>query len=260
MARWVFSASGGPGIEDILFAGESDTEAFHGRLRNARSFSRQAIDSAIRNDAKETAAGWQAHEALFEAELGDTLQAQKDAASALTLAATKDVQSTAALALARAGDPARAQTIVDRLRKAFPADTLLNSYWLPSIQSAIAIIHNNPQDAIEYLQVTEPYELGGYPLEQDTLYPTYLRGLAFLMKKDGNAATAEFQKILAHPGRLGNSPLSALAHLQLARAYALSGGKSKAESEYENFLSLWKDADPALPLAHQAQMEFTNLK
>jgi hypothetical protein len=244
----------------MLFSSESDTEALHGRLRNARNFSSQAIDSARRNGGKETAAGWQAHTALFEAELGDTLQARHEAADALALSPTKDVQSTAALALARAGDAVRAQAIVERLRKSFTADTLLNGYWLPSIRAAIAISRNNPQNALEYLQITAPYELGGYPLASDTSYPVYLRGLAFLMKKDGSAAAAEFQKILAHPGRLGNSPLSALAHLQLARAYVLSGDKAKAQSEYDNFITFWKDADAELPPFRQAKIEFSTLE
>jgi serine/threonine protein kinase/tetratricopeptide (TPR) repeat protein len=259
MQRWTSEVSGKPGIEDIILASQSDTAAFHGRLSEARDFSSRAVASALHNHAEETAAGRQAHAALFEAELGDSVRARQDAMSALALAPTKDVRSAAALALARAGEVVRAQTIVDDLRKRFSNDIWLNSYWLPSIQAAVSLNRNLPQGAIRILDATTLYELGGYPVDQDTLYPVYLRGEAFLKLGQGTAAAAEFQKMLAHRGRLANSPLGALAHLQLARAHALSNDKAKAKSEYQDFFALWKAADPDVPVLRQARTEYAKI-
>ena len=257
MEKWASAAAGKPGSEDLLLAYQSDTAALHGRMRNARDLSRRAVDSALRNGEKGAAAGWQAHAALFEAELGDAVRARQQSAAALALAPTKDVQTTAALALARAGDINRAQMIVDKLQEQFPSDTLLNNYSLPSIRAAIAITHKNPQSAIVDLEVTRAYETGGYPLAQDTLYPIYLRGEAFLMQGKGVAAASEFEKMLNHRGRLGNSPLGALAQLQLAKAHKLSNDTPQAQIEYETCLKLWKDADLDLPALRQARIQFT---
>jgi serine/threonine protein kinase/tetratricopeptide (TPR) repeat protein len=259
MEKWVLPAPSTEGNEDFLLLSQSDTEAFHGRVRRAADFSRRAVDAALQNGAKERAANWQAHAALREAEFEDSIQAKRNAAAALALTSGRDVQTAAALALARAGDTTRAEAIVQDLRRRFPTDTLLNRYWLPSIQAAIAIDHKNPRLAIETLQVATPYELGGQPISLDTLYPVYLRGLAYLMDHNGNAAIAEFQKIVDHRGRVANCSLGALVHLQLARAYALSGDGEKARSALQQFLTLWKDADPDSAILRQAQGEYVNL-
>jgi eukaryotic-like serine/threonine-protein kinase len=260
MEQSASATTGKPGVEDVLLSYQSDTAAFHGRMRNSQALSRRAVDSALQNDAKEAAAGWQTHMALIEAELGDPVHARQRSAAALALAPTKDVRTIAALALARAGDVNRAQTIVSGLRKHLPSDNLMKSYWLPIIRAAIAISRNNPQIAIECLQVTAPYEIGGYPLAQDTLYPVYLRGLAFLMQGKRTEAAAEFQKMLNHRGRLANSLLGALVHFQLAKTYALSDDKPKARTECEEFLTLWEDADPDLSLLRQARAQYAGLK
>jgi len=240
----VVPASSGEGIEDFMLLSQSDTEAFHGRLRNARDFSRKAVEVALRDGAKDRAAAWQAHTALREAEFGNSVQAKQQAVAALALTSAKDVQDVAALALARAGDTLRAAAIIKDLNRRFPTDTLLNRYWLPTIQAAVELDRNNPGRAIEILQATAPYELGGDPIQLDTLYPVYLRGLAYLMQRQGGAATAEFQKILDHSGRVTNCSLGALVHLQLARSYGVAGDRTKAQAAFQDFQALWSDGDP----------------
>jgi len=248
------------GTEDILLSSLSDTEAFNGRLRNARNFSSQAIDSAHRDDATAgRAAFWQAHEALREAELGNVAEARRLATKALTQGSGEDVQTVAALALARAGDRSTAQSIVNGLSRQFPTNIWLNHYWLPSIRAAIEINFKNPTRAVDALELTRPYELGGDPIALDTLYPVYLRGQAYLMQHQGSAAAAEFQKILDHPGRAGNGLLGSLAHLQLGRAYALSSDNTKARNAYQHFLALWKDSDAEASIRRQAEIEYAKL-
>ncbi len=162
----------------------------------------------------------------------------------------------AALALARAGDTAEAEKLADELDKNFPQDTLVQKYRLPTIRAAIALQRNDPNQAIELLQVTSPIELGdaGYML------PVYLRGEAYLMLHDGKAAAVEFQKFIDHRGLVANFPWGALARLQLGRAYALSGDKNKARDAYQEFLALWKDADPDIPILKDAKAEYGRLK
>ena len=255
----VVPASSGEGIEDFMLLSQSDTEAFHGRLRSARDFSRRALDVALRDGAKDRAAAWQAHTALREAEFGNSVQAKHEAAAALALASAKDVQDVAALALARAGDAIKATAIVKDLNRRFPTDTLLNRYWLPTIQAAVELDRNNPGRAIEILQATTPYELGGEPIQLDTLYPVYIRGLAFLMQRQGGAAIAEFQKILDHSGRVTNCSLGALAHLQLAKSYALGGDETKARTAFQDSLALWSDGDADVVPLRQAKIEYAKL-
>lgn len=258
MEGLVSAASASPGGEDILFSSQSDTEAYYGRLQNARDFSRRAIESALHHQAKGRAAEWQAHAALREAELGDVVEARQQATAALATA--EDIQEVAALALARAGDVVAARTTADDLAKRSPTDLWLNNYWLPSIRAAIEINRENPARAIEALEITRPYEAGGDPITLDTLYPVYLRGQAYLMQRKGSAAVTEFQKILDHRGRVTNGILGALAHLQLARAYALSSDTAKARIAYQDFLALWKDADPDASLLRQAVAEYSRLR
>jgi predicted Zn-dependent protease len=197
---------------------------------------------------------------LREAEFGNLLQARRQATAALALTSGTDLQTVAALALARAGDAGGAEIIAQDLRQRFPTDMWLHSYWLPSIQAAIEIDRKNPARAIEALQVTIPYETGGDPITLDTLYPVYLRGQAYLIQGNASAAVAEFQKILDRRGRVANGALGVLAHLQLGRAYALQADMAKARTAYQDFLSLWKDADPDIPLLRDAAAEYSRLQ
>jgi Flp pilus assembly protein TadD len=261
MERQVAWGAGKPGAEDLLLSAQSDTEAYYGRLAKARDFSRRASDSAIRADSKETAALWQVSAAVREAEFGNPAPAKQNVAAALALAPGRDVKVLAALALARVGDTARAKAMVEGLEKSDPLNTVLKLYWLPTIRAVIELNEDNSVRALVHLEAAAPYELGEPPpVEAGTLYPAYLRGHAYLAAHNGQAAAAEFQKLLDHRGILVNFPLGALAHLQLGRAYTLSGDTAKAKTAYQDFLTLWKDADPDIPILEQARAEYGKLQ
>ncbi|MGA9711250.1 MAG: tetratricopeptide repeat protein, partial [Candidatus Sulfotelmatobacter sp.] len=261
MERQVAWAADKPGSEDILLSFQSDTEAYYGRLSKARDFSRRAVDAAVRADSKETAAIWQINSALREAEFGNPATAKQDVSAALALSPGRDVEMLAALALARSGETARAKTIVGELERNYPSHTVLKVYWLPTIKAAIELGANNAAQSLVFLEAAAPYDLGGPPQFQvGTLYPAYIRGQAFLAAHNGTAAAAEFQKFLDHRGIVINFPLGALAHLGLARAYALSGDTAKAKAAYLDFFTLWKDADPDVPILKQAKAESAKLQ
>ena len=264
MARLVSAAMGKPGTEDVLLGMQADTEGWYGRLKNAGELTRRAMDSALHNDAKEAAALTQATAALREVEAGYGRRARDDADAALKLAPNRDVRAKAALALARAGDTERAEKLAAELDKAFPLDTIVQRYWLPTIRAAVALQHKEPNRAVEQLKAASPIELGQSAQDNVFLCPVYLRGEAYLMLGDGNAASAEFQKFIDHYGLVVNFPWGALARLGLARAYALEamtdpGAHDKARAAYQDFLTLWKDADPDVPILIQAKAEYAKL-
>jgi eukaryotic-like serine/threonine-protein kinase len=270
MRRVLDSTAGELGVEDGVLSNQSDTEAFSGRLGKARDFSRRAVESAQRADEKESAALWQMDGALREAEFGNAARARNETASALALASTRDMRILAALALARAGDSARAQTMADELEKQNPVNTVIVGYWLPTIRAAIEMNRNNPAKAIELLHTATSYELGSPVPWGGCLYPAYLRGQAYLSLHQSSEAAAEFQKILDHRGIVGNCPLGALAHLGVARADALQAKTSqgadadaarvRALAAYKDFLTLWKDADPDIPTLVAAKAEYAKLQ
>jgi len=263
MAQVAAGAMGRPGTEDLVLASQADTEGWYGRLRNARQLTQRAMDSAERNDAKETAAIYQAAAALREVEAGNREQARADADAAVRLGPTRDVQAMAALALARAGDTSTAEQLAAEVGKQLPLDTMAQRYWVPMIHAAVALEHKDPNRAVELLQVTSPMELA-LPAE-GALWPVYLRGEAYLMLRDGKAAAREFQKFVDHYGVVGNFPLGAMARLGSARAYALDAANDptacdKARTAYQNFLGIWKDADPDVPIYKQAKAEYAKLQ
>jgi eukaryotic-like serine/threonine-protein kinase len=175
------------------------------------------------------------------------------------MASTRDVQIAAALTLARAGAPVAAQKMAQDLAKRFPRDTLISGYWLPAINAAIEIDRENPSKAIEILRAATPYELGEpYPtFELGTcLYPIYERAQAYLLLRHGAEAAAEFERIFRYSNIAMNCPLRSLAHLGLARAYALQGNTARSRSAYQDFLTLWKDADPDIPILAQAKSDY----
>jgi tetratricopeptide (TPR) repeat protein len=254
-------AMGKPGAEDILLSAESDTQADYGRLQKARQLSAQAEESAKRNDSKETAAFWQGNAALREVEFGNAADALKQAREALDLAPGRDVKVEAALALARGSDVTAAEKLVDALNQEFPLDTLMQNYWLPTVRAAIELQRHDPTKAIGILHASVQYELADPPpFSSGTMYPVYLRGEAYMSAGNAGLAAAEFQKILDHPGVIVNFPLSALSHLGLGRARALSGDSAGARTAYQDFFALWKDADPDIPILKRAKAEYAKLQ
>jgi eukaryotic-like serine/threonine-protein kinase len=192
---------------------------------------------------------------LREAVLGNAADARDLALAALKLSTGHDVECVAALAFALAGD-AKAQALADDLAKRYPKDTLVQFYFLPTIHAQLALSHGNFSRSITALELTAPYELGS----GGVLYPVFVRGQVYLASRQGNEAAAEFQKILDHRGIVVNHPIGALGHLQVGRAYALQGDTAKAKSAYQDFLTLWKDADPDIPILKQAKAEYANLQ
>ncbi len=252
-------AMGDPASQDWLLAAQSDTEAYHGRMESARSFSQRAAQAAKTADAPDRAAQVSMNEALREAELGNREQARKLATQTLTNSTGKDIDQWVALTMARAGSIAQAQKLAEKLDREFPQDTMVQNYALPVIRAAVELQKNNPNTAIESLQATLTYEMGN-PDAFGYLYPAYLRGEAYLMAGQGQQAAGEFQKFLDHPGVALNFITAALARLQLARAQAMTGDKAAARKSYENFLALWKQADPGLPILKAAKAEYQRLQ
>jgi tetratricopeptide (TPR) repeat protein/predicted Ser/Thr protein kinase len=256
------STMGKPGEEDTMLVMQSATEAYYGRLSKALEFSLRAVDSARKSEAKEMAARWQAYSALFEVELGNTALARQLIAAAVALAPGRNVRVLAALALARTGDAAQAQRLADGLNRELPRDLMIQGYVLPTVRAMLALKRGDGKRALELLKTASEYELAQPPAFSlsTPLYPTYVRGQAYLRVGQGNQAAAEFQKIIDHRGLVGNYPLGALAHLQLGRAYALTGDTAKARAAYLEFLNLWKDADPDIPILKEAKAEYEKLK
>ena len=255
---WV---AGRAGDEDAMLSGQADTDAYHGRLMQARDYSRRAVESAVLGGSKETAALWRVTAGLREAEFGNMAAARESANAALSLQSGDDVKLLAALTLARAGDIAKAKRLVEQIERKRTAstDTMLRLYGLPTIRGAIEISKNNPSQGIVDLEAAAPYELGG-TLSFAYLYPVWVRGHAYMAAHNGIAAAAEFQKMIDHPGIVLNQPIGSLAHLELGRAYVLSGDNVKARTAYENFLALWKDADPDIPILIAAKLEYARLQ
>jgi serine/threonine protein kinase/tetratricopeptide (TPR) repeat protein len=260
MERDVAWAAGRPNEEDQMLNAHADTQAYYGHLEKARDFARRASDSAVRADAKETAAQWLAYQGVREAELGNVTPARQAVSRALALAPGRDVKVLAALALARTGETSQSRTILEALEKSEPSNTFLKVYWFPVLEASIAIAQQAPDRAIVALEPALPYELGQPPPVTSTMYPAYIRGLAYLGERNGPAAAAEFQKFLDHPGIVQNFLLGSLARLQLGRAYAMAGEIAKAKTAYQDFFTLWKEADPDIPILKEAKAEYAKLQ
>ena len=261
MAQQLAWSAGKPGVENAMLRLEADTAAYAGHLDNAREISLRAIESAKRGSEKEAAAGYESDMAFREAVFGNVKEAEQHATAALALSSGRDVQYGAALALAVAGN-SKAELLADQLRKQFPEDTIVRFIYLPTIQAEVALKRNDPAKAIDALEAAAPYELGSpgnTAAFTPSLYPIYVRGQAYLAARRGNEAAVEFEKILKWRGVVQNQPIAPLAHLGLARAYALEGDTAKTRAAYENFFDLWKDADPDIPILHQAKAEQSRL-
>jgi eukaryotic-like serine/threonine-protein kinase len=261
MAEQVAWAAGKPGVEDVLVVMEADTAAYFGQLGKAREFSRRSVDSAERAKKREAAASYEADAALREALFGNAGLARQRAAAALDLSRGRDVQFGVSLALAFAGRAAQAQQLAEGLVKQFPESTIVRFYYVPTVRAQVALDSNGTSKALEALQTTAPYELGaqgngGFGI---SLYPVYVGGQAYLAARRGKEAAVEFQKILDHRGVVCNEAIGALAHLQIGRAYVLQGETAKARAAYQDFLTLWKDADPDIPILKEAKAEYATL-
>jgi tetratricopeptide (TPR) repeat protein len=263
MAQQVAWAAGKPGLEDVFLAMEADTAAYAGQLRKAQEFTRQAAASAQRADEKETAALYESQGALRQALFGNSTAARENASAALHLSNSRDIQFLAAMTFAVAGDATTAQALVDDFKKRFPEDSVVQSMDLPAIQAQLALVHRDPSKALEILQSSSRYELGqavGAGGLSPSLYPVWVRAEAYRAAGQGAEVAREYQKIIDHRGIVMNGPIGALAHLGLARAYALQGDTAKARVAYQDFFALWKDADPGVPVLIAAKSEYAKLK
>jgi Tfp pilus assembly protein PilF len=279
MAQQVSWASGKPGKENVMLCLQASTAAYSGKLAAARELSRQAATSADRAGEKEVEAGCEAAAALWEALYGNTLEARQHVANTLAKSNGRDAQYIAALALAVIGDSARTQALAEDLQKRFPDDTVVRFNYLPTLHAQFFLnspdrsadrspdrlaerSSDNAAKAVQALAVASPYELGvpGNSTFWTNLYPIYVRGQTFLAFHQGAQAAAEFQKIVDWRGVVANEPIAALAHLGLARSYALAGDASKSRAAYNAFLTLWKDADTNIPILQQATTEYAKLR
>jgi DNA-binding winged helix-turn-helix (wHTH) protein/tetratricopeptide (TPR) repeat protein len=263
MDRQTAMGDGKEGTEDLLAALQADTAAYFGHLAKARELSVEAAEFAERAGQKETAAGYHSVSALREALYGNSRRARQEVAAAERLSHGRDVDYAVALALAWIGDSNRALTRTNDLARRFPDDTVIQSNYVPTTRGMIAVRRFNPRQALDVLTASGPYELGlpAYSFYNwPNLYPVYVRGEAYLAAKQADEAVAEFRKILDHRSIVLNEPIGALARLQLGRAYALQGDSVKARSAYQEFLTLWKDADPDIPILRHAREEYEKLR
>jgi eukaryotic-like serine/threonine-protein kinase len=256
-----------PGVDDWMSNSEGFALAYSGHLEEARKMSRRAANLARKAERRETEALYETDAAVREALFGNVSTARQRAGDALEISKSRDVEYGVGLALALLRDSSQAKTLTDDLSRRFPEDTRVRFIYVPTLRALLALNHSDPSKAMELLQTAIPYE-GGTPTEGGSefllgagnLYPAYVRGLAYLAAHQGAEAAAEFQKILGHRGIVLTDPIGALAHLQLGRAYALAGNKDKARTAYKDFLTLWKDADPDIPLLKQAKAGYVELQ
>ena len=296
MASQAVWFEGKPDLHEML-AAEADTEAYGGHLARARELTRRAVDAAVSADNREAAAEWRLNAAMREAAFGNAAEARRETQAALKLAPdSRDVGLQAAFAGAWGGDEVGARRLAADLKKRFPLDTIVNSYWLPTIEARIELAEKNPAGALDRLQtLSSPFELAPTISNGADTYPApvYTRAQAYLAAGLGREAAGEFQKILDHSGIVVNCPSGALARLGLARAYALEAGVgaplvgalvpapiqsvpgreghpqgaplqpdalAKARNAYQDFFTLWKDADPDIPILKQAKAEYAKLQ
>src|SRR5271167_2848854 len=251
------------GGENWISNKEAFALAYSGHLQQARNTSRRAVDQAQQAAQRERAGLWEAGAAVREAFFGNASEARKMAMAALKLSKDREVEYGAGFALALSGDSSHAHALADDLEGRFPEDTTIRLSYLPALRARLALNHGDASGALETLKVAIPHELGA-PRSSihalfGALYPVYMRGEAYLAEGRGAEAVTEFQKILDHRGIVVSDPMGALAPLQLGRAYALSGDKTRAKSAYREFLTLWKDADPDIPILKQAKAEYAQL-
>ena len=260
MEREAAGLMGKSGWEDIALYSESDTAASRGQFAEARALTTRAVEAAQLADKKEAAAAYMAEAAVRDALVGNLVMAQRQAKTALTLSGEREATAISAFALGQAGEPVLAAQLADKLEKLYPEDTIMRTSFLPAIRAAVALRTGDVGRALRALQAATSRELGTTAsFVTFSLYPVFVRGEAHLAAKNGAPAALEFQKIIDHAGVVQNEPIGALAHLGLGRAYALSHDSAKARIEYQSFLTLWKDADPNIPMLKAAKAEYAEL-
>jgi DNA-binding winged helix-turn-helix (wHTH) protein/Tfp pilus assembly protein PilF len=264
MRREVELSQAHPETQDWMLDRQAFAEASEGRLKNAINLSGQAVALALQGGRREQAAVFETRPALWEAFFENSIEAKRTATAALALASNREVNYGAALALALSGDSTQAERLANDMEKRYPEDTSVRFSYLPVISAAVAVQHGGPLKAIDALQASVPYEMGSPRSSQTgyfgSLYPVFFRGEALLAMRKGAEAATEFQKILSHRGITIGDPVLVLAHIGLARSYALSGESAKARAQYEEFFALWKNADPDCPILKRAEAEYRNLR
>lgn len=242
----------------VILPLQAHTAAYYGQSKLARKLFQTAISSAEQSKQLERAALLEVQAAQVEAFFGNQETARRQASAGLARSKGSDVEGSAALILAMTGDTGGAQSLIDDLSERFSKNTLVQFDYLPAARAQLALVRKDPSKAIQALQAAALYELGDMD-HGNTGYPIYFRGEAYLAAHQGAAAAGEFQKILDHPGLILNDSIAALARLGLARAYSAQGDIPKAKAAYADFLSLWKNADPDIPVYQQAKAEFAAL-
>jgi Flp pilus assembly protein TadD len=261
MERELDTAMGKPGFEDVALDTQAEVAAYDGQYAKAHELTHRAIDSAQHADEAETAAGYLVEEAVRDALIGNKAEAKQKILSLVKPGAGRDVAGVGAVALALAGENTQALRMVNEISQRTPDDTIVKVIYVPMVQSAVALNAGKGAQAVEALSISTTYDLGQpSQITSFNLYTVYLRGLAYLAAHQGTEATAEFQKIIDHPGLVATAPIGSLAYLQLGRAYMMAGDSVKARTAYQDFLALWKDADPDLPILKDAKAEYAKLK
>jgi tetratricopeptide (TPR) repeat protein len=266
--RVAAQAKGKPDVEDWIAHLQALTAARAGRLEDARRSARHAIGLASAGGKHERAAVWETGMAVWEALYGNAKAAQRSATHVLDIAKGRHVTYAAALALANAGERSRAQAIAEDLDRRYPEDTSVRFAYVPALRALSALNANDPSRALDVLRPAATYEFaqpgicfyGAGGGSFGAMYPTYLRGEAYLALHQGDEAAAEFQKILDHPGVVLMDPIGALARLQLGRAWVQAGHPAKARTAYADLLELWKDADSDIAILQQAKSEYGKLQ
>jgi tetratricopeptide (TPR) repeat protein len=256
-------AQGQSEAEDWLTYEQGTVLALSGHLKQARMMSSRAARLALQANQPERAAMYEAGTAVREAFYGEALEARRDALAAHALSDGRDVEWGTALAYALSGDFPESQRLATDLEKRFPNDTYVRMVYLPELRALAALHDNDPAKALDLLQAAGPFELGvpgSWSGFFGNLYPAYLRGEGYLEDHRASESVTEFKKVLAHPGIVFSDPVGALAHLQLGRAYSRMGDKTRARSSYEKFLTLWRDADPDIPILKQAKADYAKLQ
>jgi tetratricopeptide (TPR) repeat protein len=242
---------------------ESLAAASEGRLQQSRQASIQAVTLARQAHLAERAALFEGAAAIREALFGYPDESSQHSLAVGQLVRGRDVDFPPAFALALSRHSSTALSIVMRLEKLYPEDTCVRFTYLPTLRALLAINQGRPGEAIELLTVSKAYDLAqtGVSLYvyYGALYPAYVRGLAYQQCHKNREAAAEFQRMLDHPGLLLADPIGSVARLQLARALRDAGETARAKAAYRDFLALWKNADPEIPLLQQAKAELARL-